>query len=153
MKHIKLFEEFEEFKKPTMFQKALKGAKQFFGIENKEDRKTIEKIYRTISAHPVTSGGYKIDYVKNIEEIKPGVIVAWLISGKTGNLTVDKNENTIIFDGKELQLKDLESECDRLYQSLVRFLPKPNYDIVKNTIRTRDIDPYEGLPPYERGDF
>ena len=50
----------------------------------------------------MTSGGYKVDFVKNIEEIKPGVIVAWLISGKTGSLTVDKNENTIIFDGKEL---------------------------------------------------
>lgn len=153
MKHIKLFEEFEEFKKPTIFQKALKGAKQFFGIENKEDRKIIEKIYRTINSHPVSSGGYKVDIIKSVKEIKPGVIVAWLLSGKTGSLSVDKNENTIIFEGKELQLKDIELECDRLYQTLSRFLPKPNYDIVKNTSRTRDIDPYEGLPPYEKEDF
>lgn len=153
MKYIKLFEEFEEFKKPSLFQRAVKGTKRFFGVENSEDRKTIEKIYRSIGAHPVSSGGYKVDLIKNVEEIKPGVIVAWLLSAKTGSLTVDKNENTIIFEGKELQLKDIESECDRLYQSLVRFLPKPKYDIIKNTSRTRDIDPYEGLPPYEREDF
>jgi hypothetical protein len=51
MKHIKLFEEFEEFKKPNFLQRAFKSAKKLVGIESKEDRATLEKIYRTISTN------------------------------------------------------------------------------------------------------
>ena len=150
MKHIKLFEEFEEFNKPTMFQKALKGTKQFFGIESKEDRETIEELHRKISNDISKKGTDELIATKNVREIKPQVIVCNILND---TLTVDKNDNTIMYKGKDLQLKDIELECDRIYQALSRFLPKPNYDIVKNTKRTRDVDPYEGLPPYEREDF
>lgn len=153
MKYIKLFEEFEEFKKPTMFQKALKGTKRFFNIEDKQDRETIEKIYRTIDSQPITSGDFKVDFVKSVVEIEPGVYIIYLING---NVTLDDNNRTISYNGKELQLKNIDDECLNLYnkiEDLIEKKPSPKYDIVKNTKRTRDVDPYEGLPPYEREDF
>lgn len=115
MKYIKLFEEFEEFKKPSLLQRAVKGTKRFFHMENKEDRETIEKIYRAINASPVTSGGYKVDFVTNVREAKPGVMIAWIL-GKS--LTVDDNDKTIMYAGKELELSDMEYECDALFNRL-----------------------------------
>lgn len=115
MKYIKLFEEFEEFKKPSLLQRAVKGTKRFFHMENKEDRETIEKIYRAINASPVTSGGYKVDFVTNVREAKPGVMIAWIL-GKS--LTVDDNDKTIMYAGKELELSDMDYECDALFNRL-----------------------------------
>lgn len=116
MKHLRLFEEFEEMKKPSFFQRAVKGTKRFFNMENKEDRETIEKIHRTLNTHTISSGGYKINFIKSAKEVRPGVIVAWLLLGKTGTLTIDTNDNTITFEGKELELVDMEYECESLYQ-------------------------------------
>ncbi len=120
MKHIKLFEEFEEFKKPSLLQRAVKGTKRFFHMENKEDRQTIEKIHRILDNQSLSSDG--INFVKSVKEIQPGVIIAWLLTGGTGSLTVDTNENTIMFSGKELELSDMEYECQNLYIRLKPFL-------------------------------
>ncbi len=109
MNYIKLFEEFEEFKKPTFLQRAFKGAKRFIGVESKEDRESIETINRTLDS------GF--DFVKGIREIKPGVIVCNLVNG---NVTVDLNDETIIFRGKELELSDMNYECQELYNKLKR---------------------------------
>lgn len=107
MNHVKLFEEFEEFKKPSFLKRAFSGAKKFVGIESKEDRASIETINRTLDS----------DFDKKVREIKPGVIVCNLING---NLTVDLNDNAIIFKGKELELSDMEYECQNLYYKLKR---------------------------------
>ena len=56
--------------------------------------------------------------IKSAKEVRPGVIVAWLLLGKTGTLTIDTNDNTITFEGKELELADMEYECESLYQRL-----------------------------------
>lgn len=127
MRYLKLFEEFEEMKKPSLLQRAVKGTKRFFGYEKKEDRETIEKIHRIIDSPSLTSGGYKVNFVKSIKEIKPGVIVAWLLTSTTGSLTVDTNENTIMFDGKELELSDMEYECQSLYSRLKSILNYQNF--------------------------
>lgn len=113
MKHLKLFEDFEESKKPSFFQRAYKGTKQFLGIESKEDRELIEKIHRAISRK--FTGGYDFDFVKNVREIKDGVIVAQVLYK---SLVVDLNDNTIMYDGKQLELKNMSKECQELYDAL-----------------------------------
>ena len=153
MKYIKLFEEFEEPKPEPMMQRLARGTRKFLNIDKKEDRETIEKIYRTIDSQPITSGDFKVDFVKRVVEIEPGVYIIYLING---NVTLDDNNRTISYNGKELQLKNIDDECLNLYNKIEDFIekrPSPKYDIVKNPNRTRDIDPYEGLPPYGQEDF
>ncbi len=48
MKHIKIFEDFNQFKKPSLLQKAFQAGKRFIGYERKEDRESLDKIYRAI---------------------------------------------------------------------------------------------------------
>ena len=153
MKYIKLFEEFEEPKPEPMMQRLARGTRKFLNIDKKEDRETIEKIYRTIDSQPITSGDFKVDFVKSVVEIEPGVYIIYLING---NVTLDDNNKTISYNGKEIQLKNIDDECLNLYNKIEDFIekrPSPKYDIVKNPNRTREIEPYEGVPPYGQDDF
>lgn len=118
MKYIKIFEDFEEFKKPSLFQRAVQAGKRFIGYENKQDRETLESIYRAIG-YKDSSGIPDRTFVDNVREIKPGVIVAW-VKGKS--LTVDDNELTIMYNGKNLELGDMDYECAELYGTLANFL-------------------------------
>lgn len=149
MKHLKLFEEFEEVGKPSFFQRAVKGTKSFLGIESKEDRKTLDNIHRIIDEDRIKVRTGEQGFVSNIREIKPGVIVCSIASN---SLTVDTIDNEILYKGKELQLNDTQMECDKLYHSLNRFLPKPKYDISFNYKRKRDIDPNDPVLGYQSGD-
>jgi hypothetical protein len=116
MKHIKIYENFQEgpMRKPEGFFSSLaRGAKHAMGFENEEDRKSLESIHRYLNDN------YLYDWVKNVREIKPGVIVAW--AGDTA-LTVDKNAPEILFKGKVLDLNNVADEVDRLYNRLMRML-------------------------------
>ena len=114
MKHIKIFEDFEEFKKPSLFQKSVQAGKKFIGYENEQDRESLDSIYRAI-AYKYTSGMTDKSFVQNVREINPGVIVAWIL-GKS--ITVDCNEPTIMYNGKNLELGDMDYECESLYNVL-----------------------------------
>lgn len=154
MRYIKLFEEFEEPKKEPLMQRLVRGTRRVLNIDKKEDRDTLEEIHRMIDNHSIQStrlDGIKV--VKSVVEIEPGVYIIYL---NNGNVTLDDNNRTISYNGKELQLKDIDDECLRLYDKIEDFIekrPSPKYDIVKNPNRTRDVDPYEGLPPYGQEDF
>lgn len=114
MKYINLFEEFQEgpMQKPkSFFSKIVKGAKDVMGVENKEDRKSLESLHKTISDMP--------SFVKNVREIKPGVIVAWILDN---SITVDKNTPEIIYKGKTLDLHNTTSEAEYLYNKLINRL-------------------------------
>ena len=146
MKYIKLFEEFEEPKPEPMVQRLARGTRKFLNIDKKEDRETIEKIHRMID-----SG---MNFVKSVVEIEPGVYIIYL---NNGNATIDYNNKTISYNGEQLQLKDIDDECEKLYDMLRpqfrKYLPMKKYDIVKNPNKTRDNDPYDGLPPHGQEDF
>ena len=92
MKHIKKFnEEFEEMKKPSMLKsgwnKLVKSTKQTLGIENKEDRESLDEIHRIIN---FARNNNFPDMVSSVKEIEQGVIVAWL---NKNSLTVDTINN------------------------------------------------------------
>lgn len=116
MRYIKLFEEFEEPKSEPFMKRMISGTRKFLNIETKEDRDKIENIHRLIDKH---SDDNYVVIVKNVREIKPGVIVCNLING---NLTVDDNESIIMFNGEELQLKNMDDECLKLYNKLENFI-------------------------------
>lgn len=118
MKHLKIFEDFQELKKPSFFQKAVSAGKRFIGYEKKEDRESLDSIYRAIR-YKDPSGISDRSFVENVREIKPGVIVAWIL-GKS--VTVDTNESTIMYNGRNLELSDIDYECDSLYQILSNML-------------------------------
>lgn len=134
MKYIKLFEEFEEPKQEPMMQRLARGTRKFLNIDKKEDRETIEKIHRMIDS--------EVEFVKSVVEIKPDVYIIYL---NNGNVTLDYNNKTISYNGEQLQLKDIDDECEKLYDILRpqfrKYLPKIEYDIVKSN-RTKEIPPY-----------
>lgn len=145
MKYIKLFEEFEEPKQEPMMQRLARGTRKFLNIDKKEDRETIEKIHRMIDS--------EVEFVKSVVEIEPGVYIIYL---NNGNVTLDDNNKTISYNGEQLQLKDIDDECLNLYNKIEDFIekrPSPKYDIVKKRNKTRDNDPYEGLPPHGQEEF
>ena len=117
MKRIKLYEEFDEMKTPSLIQRAIKGTKRFFGVENSLDRQALEKINRIIDNYD--DGEFTVNLINSVKEIKPGVIVSNLM---TGSLVVDTIDNTIMYKGKELELNDLEYECKSLYYRLKPFM-------------------------------
>lgn len=111
MNHIKMFEDFQEGplkKSPNLFQRAIKGTRNFLGMENTEDRETLNNLYRIIYKSP--------EYVSNIRVIKPGVIVAWILSN---SLSVDSTEQPeILYKGKSLDLQNTKEEAEELYNLL-----------------------------------
>lgn len=115
MKHIQVYENFQEGpmrKEPNIFQKAWKGAKELVGMENSEDRKSLETIHRYLDMN--TSYGM----VSNVKEIKPGVMVAWL---GDRSLTVDSETPEILWKGKSLDLKNIQEETRTLFRKLIPF--------------------------------
>ena len=114
MKHIQLFEDFQEgpMQKPKgLLSRIAQGAKHAMGMESKDDRKSIESI------HTAIKDSHKYSWIKNVREIQPGVIVAQVADK---SLMVDANTPEIMYKGKELDLQNLQDEADRLYTILVR---------------------------------
>lgn len=115
MKHIQIYENFKEgpMRKPEgFFSKMVKGAKDVMGIENSEDRKSLESIYRTLDMDP------SYEMVGNVRKIKPGVMIAYLNSK---SLTVDSETPEIIWGGKPLDLNDIQGETRALFRKLIPF--------------------------------
>jgi len=113
MKHIQLYENFQEGpmrKEPNIFQKAWKGAKELVGMENSEDRKSLETIHRYLDM----DASYGM--VQHVKEIKPGVMVAWL--GER-SLTVDSETPEILWKGRSLDLKNIQEETRTLFRKLI----------------------------------
>lgn len=114
MKHIQLFEDFHEgpMQKPQgFFSRMAQGAKHALGLENKDDRQALETIHMAIKENP------KYDWIKNIREIKPGVIVANVADR---SVVVDKVTPEIMYKGKSLDLSNLDDETEHLYDVLTR---------------------------------
>lgn len=113
MKHIQIYENFKEgpmVKPEGFFSRLAKGAKHAMGFENEQDRKSLGSVHRAI----LDTSLY--NWVENVREIKPGVIVAW-INGNS--LTVDKNSPEILFKGNILDLHNTQEEADLLYSKLI----------------------------------
>jgi len=113
MKNIQLYEDFKSgTMKPTQgfFSKMAQGAKHAMGMESKEDREALDKLHNAIKSSP------NYNWVKNVREIKPGVLVARIIDN---SVLVDKNSPEIIYKGKELDLHNLQDEADFLYTKLM----------------------------------
>lgn len=115
MKHIQIYENFQQGpmrKEPNLFQKAWKGAKELAGIENSEDRKSLETIHRYLDMND------SYGLVGNVREIKPGVMVAWL---GDRSLSVDSETPEILWQGRALDLNDIQSETRTLFRKLIPF--------------------------------
>lgn len=113
MKHIQVYENFQEgpMRKPQgFFSKLAQNAKHSLGFENEDDRKSLESLQRALSTHN------KYGWVKNVREIEPGVIVAWVADN---SVTVNKNVPEILYKGKELDLYNLQDEANFLYNMLI----------------------------------
>jgi len=110
MKHIQIFEDFRQgpMVKPQGFlSKLAQGAKHAMGMENKEDRKSLDSIYFALSKFPL----------ENFRQLKPGVILAHVMDR---GILVDINTPEISYQGKELDLHNLKDEAKSLYDKLMR---------------------------------
>ena len=109
MKHIQIFEDFQEgpMQKPKgFFSRMAQGAKHAMGMENKDDRKALESIYFALSKFPLD----------RLREIKPGVVVAGVMDR---GILVDTIAPEISYQGKELDLHNLKEEAKALYDKLM----------------------------------
>jgi hypothetical protein len=114
MKHIKIYEQFKEgpMEKPKgFFSKMIQGAKHSLGFENQQDRKDIDSLHRAIDS------SREYDFVNNVREIKPGVIVAYVANS---SVTVDINTPEIMYKGRVLDLNNTDEEAEYLYNRLRR---------------------------------
>jgi hypothetical protein len=110
MKHVQIFEDFKQglMAKPQGFLSRLaQGAKHAMGMENKEDRNSLDSFHRALDNFPLD----------NFRELKPGVILA-NVMGKS--VLVDINIPEITIKGKELDLHDLKQESKFLYDKLMK---------------------------------
>jgi len=108
----------ENFKEGPMrkpegfFSKMMKGAKDVMGIENPQDRKSLETIYRILDMDP------SYEMVTNVREIKPRVMIASL-NGR--GLVVDSETPEILWKGNPLDLNDIQGETRALFRKLIPF--------------------------------
>ena len=114
------------------FSKMIQGAKHSLGFENEKDRKDLDSLHRTIDA------SREYDFINNVREIKPGVIVAYI---SNGNVTVDVNKPEIMYKGKVLDLNNMEEEAEYLYNRLGRLTESlmesnipPHGDLIKEVV-------------------
>ena len=115
MKHIQLYENFQEgpMKKPQgFFSKVAQGAKHAMGFENKEDRASLETLKNAFPGAP------RYGWVKNVREIKPGVVVAYIADN---SVIVDINLPEILYKGKELDIANIQDEANFLYNTLLQY--------------------------------
>ena len=113
MENIQLYEDFKSgtMKSPQgFFSKMAQGAKHAMGMETKEDRKALDSIHNAIKSSP------NYNWVTNVRELRPGVVVAWI---NNNSVLVDKNSPEIVYKGKELDLHNLQNEADFLYTKLM----------------------------------
>jgi hypothetical protein len=119
MKHIQIFEDFKPVPKsgPSFFGKMAQGVKHALGFEKAEDRKTLDSLYRAFDST------HEYGWVKNVREIKPGVIVAWV---NDNAITVDKNAPEIRYKGRTLDLHNIQDEVDSIYDKLLSIQKSDN---------------------------
>ncbi len=114
MNHIKLFEDFEDMPKKNIFQKftdkAIKKTKSLIGIENKNDRESLETIYRALFS--------EYEFIKNIRDIIPGESIS--ASFNNNNIFVNIKDPEITYKGVSLDLYNIEEEANKLYDYLSR---------------------------------
>ena len=113
MKHLKIFEDFHTgpMRKPQGFlSKMAQGAKHALGFEKEADRESLRSIRRAIG------DSWRYDWVQNIREIQPGVVIAWI---NDNPVTVNKTVPEILYKGRELDLHNIEDEVNDLYDTLL----------------------------------
>ena len=86
------------------------GAKHALGFEKEEDRQALRSIHRAIG------DSWRYNWVQNIREIQPGVVIAWI---NDNPVTVNKTVPEILYKGRELDLHNIEDEVNDLYDTLL----------------------------------
>ncbi len=105
----------QSYKRPGMLQQMARKAKSFVGIENKKDREDFEKLITALMNPPYP------DFIRGIKD-RTGSdgVTAMVAYTDMGSLLVrcDEEDPIISFKGRDLDLADLEDECERLVQIL-----------------------------------
>lgn len=105
----------QPYKRPGMLQQMTRKAKSFVGIENKQDREDFEKLITALMNPPYP------DFIREIkDETGSDGVTAMVAYTDMGNLLVrcDDKDPMISFKGRNLDLADLEEECERLVSLL-----------------------------------
>lgn len=114
MNHIKLFEDFEYMPQRNVFQKfkdkAIKKTKSFIGMENDNDRESLETIYRALFN--------EYQFIKDIRDVVAGESI--IASFNNDSILVDIKEPEITYKGVSLDLHNIDEEANKLYDYLSR---------------------------------
>jgi len=105
----------QPYKRPGMFQQMTRKAKSLAGIENKQDREDFEKLITALMNPPYP------DFIRGIkDETGSDGVTTMVAYTDMGNLLVkcDDKDPMISFKGRNLDLTDLEEECERLVSLL-----------------------------------
>ena len=114
MNHIKLFEDFEDMPKRNIFQKfadkAIKKTKGFIGMDNENDRESLETIYRALFS--------EYQFIRDIRDVVPGESI--IASFNNNRILVNIKEPEITYKGVSLDLHNIEEEANKLYDYFSR---------------------------------
>lgn len=114
MENLLEFEEFR-YKGPSRLDRLKTKAKDFLGIENKSDREEIERITNYIN------DPNNLVYMSDLRGIGDNIVQVRL-AGKFVFVDKTPNDSKISVMGRELDLNDIQSEAEYLY-NIINALP------------------------------
>jgi len=114
---------YKEYRPPGMMQTLKRKAKSLFGVERGQDREKLTQIYDEIKNPPYQN---YMTGVRDITGEHPALVCQ--LGPRNLSIMCDPRDPSIRWGGKELDLVDLELECDKLY----RFI-KMRLDLTENT--------------------
>lgn len=102
---------YKKYQPPGMLQTLKRKTKSLFGIETGRDREKLSQIYQEIENPPYE------DYISNVRDITgeyPSLVCQ--LGPRNLSIMCDPRDPSIRWGGSDLDLVDIEDECNRLYR-------------------------------------
>jgi hypothetical protein len=123
---------YKRYQPPGMLQTLKRKTKSLFGIESSQDRERLGQIYKEIENPPYQG------YISDVRDIS-GEYPALVCQLGPRNLSVmcDPQDPSIRWGGSELDLMDIDDECQRLYRFIKKHmgLTENTHSPTDNTIK------------------
>jgi hypothetical protein len=137
---------FKKYEPPSTMQTLKRKTKSLFGIENSEDRRKLEAIYSEIENPPYSN------YLRSVRDISnefPSLVCQ--LGPRDLSIDCDPKDPFIRWGNKQLDLVELEHECEKLYRSIKRHVTKDSASVME--ARTTPKSSYSVVPVYNEVKF
>jgi hypothetical protein len=137
---------FKKYQPPSTMQTLKRKTKSLFGIENAEDRRKLESIYSEIENPPYSN---YLQSVRDLSNRFPSLVCQ--LGPRSLSIDCDPKDPSIRWGNKQLDLADLEHECERLYYFIKKFSTENPASVME--ARTTPKSSYSVIPVYNEVKF